>query len=338
MSAQFHRTTAAHQSSPSHSGLHLSGYAARQAAKTSALEADFAARDLATAAKLKSIASPSGAEHEAEIGRIMAGGAPAAAKSGERPPSRLEKICERLGTLTDDLGRAAAQRNDFSADKLDLGQLVAQFQELATEVKAFAKPADRARSWRDRQPKRGHSRTHWVWASQGVKNNGGMDLNARSKLIARAKWWNLLRRAKGEHKGPLRGSGIEVYEALLFHFFNRKTGDCFPSLLTIAKWIGRSESVVAKAVQRLAVAKLLFIVPRRDRGIRRDGRKLPVVTSNAYVFPPITENNGGTAVRASQPWPVCRDDAASPLSGDLRSPAATALSRILLPPEVEPPF
>jgi DNA-binding transcriptional MocR family regulator len=156
--------------------------------------------------------------------------------------------------------------------------------------------------------------------------------------MARAKWWNRLRRAKGQHGGPLRSTGIEVLEALLYSFQNRKTGDCFPSLAKIAERIGRAESVVAKAVQRLAAAKLLFIVPRRDRGIRRDGRKLPVVTSNAYVFPPTTEISRGTAVRANENHPLNKQKAASAWSADLRSPAATASSPIPLPAEVEPPF
>ncbi len=306
--------------------------------KASAREAERASRDLATAAKLKAIAAPTDAEHQVEIDRIMAGGIPAAARSGARPSSRLETICERLGTLADEIGRATAQINNLPSKKLDLGHLVSQVQELAQDISKLAKPADRARAWRRRQPKRGYKRVDWVWACQGVKNNGGMDLNARARLMARAKWWNRLRRAKGQHGGPLRATGIEVLEALLYGFQNRKTGDCFPSLAKIAERIGRAESVVAKAVQRLAAAKLIFIVPRRDRGIRRDGRQLPIVTSNAYVFPPTTENSRGTAVTAQNKQPTVTDDAASASSADLRSPAATAPSPIYLPDGVEPPF
>lgn len=261
-----------------------------------------------------------------------------AGRPSKRPIARLTEITGRLEALTDSITIAAVSPTAPSSSTTDLAGIVAEFQGLVAEVSKLARPAERVRTWRARQPKRGHKRTDWIWARQGVKYNGGMNGNDRAHLLARAKWFNKLRRAKGEHGGPLKAIGIEVYEALLFHYHNRKTGQCDPSLEEIAKFIRHSPSTVSEAIKRLAAAKLLHIVPRRDIGIRRDGRKLPCVVSNAYVFPRITENTRGTSVRARKFHPNDKDEAASPLSGDLRSPAATAQADRYGPPGIDTPF
>jgi hypothetical protein len=163
--------------------------------------------------------------------------------------------------------------------------------------------AAHGKAWRGRQPKAG--RRPWLWAQTGCRQR--IDRNAQVRLLFQARAWNRRHRAPGQHGGPLARTGIEVLAALL-RIAARHGGQCFPSYDAIAAEAGCARSVAALAITRLERAGLLSVTGRRAKGTRRDGRLLPVVTSNAYAFPldePKSENRHG--IRPDFQKPVVRN-------------------------------
>jgi DNA-binding MarR family transcriptional regulator len=190
--------------------------------------------------------------------------------------------------------------------------------------------AAHARAWRARQPHR--SRDGWIWGHP--KYRPGLTLRQRRRLLQAAHEYNDRHRRPGQHGGPLTNTGPKVLRALL-DIQNSVTGECFPSYDAIAARAKVSRSTVGEAIKRLERAGFLQIVNRRIRGRRRDGRILPCVTSNAYLFkalPSETENLAGTGFPDSKRERPSPNYAASPWSGDLRSPAASAATARPRPP------
>jgi DNA-binding MarR family transcriptional regulator len=195
-----------------------------------------------------------------------------------------------------------------------------------------------AKAYRARQPRRGRRREAWIYGHPNWRP--ALDRNKAARLLHAARIYNRHHRQKGQHCGPLAESGVDILAALL-RLQNWKTGACFPSLKRIAEEADRTRSTVQLAVQRLERAGFIEIVPRRQRqGLCRDGKRRPIVISNAYLIsgPPETDNRHGNGAESSITPSTSSTNAASAWSADLRSPAATASSRIYLPPGVEPPF
>jgi len=195
-----------------------------------------------------------------------------------------------------------------------------------------------AEAYRARQPRRGRRREAWIYGHPNWRP--ALDRNRAARLLHAARLYNRDHRQKGQHCGPLAESGVDILAALL-RLQNWETGACFPSLKRIAEEADRTRSTVQLAVQRLERAGFIEIISRRQRqGLCRDGKRRPIVTSNAYLIsePPETDNRHGNGAESLITPSTCSKNAASAWSSDLRSPAATAPSRILLPPEVEPPF
>ena len=195
-----------------------------------------------------------------------------------------------------------------------------------------------AKAYRARQPRRARRQEAWIYGHPNWRP--ALDRNKAARLLHAARAYNRDHRQKGQHCGPLAESGVDILAALL-RLQNWETGACFPSLKRIADEADRSRSTVLLAVQRLERAGFIEIVPRRQRqGLCRDGKRRPIVISNAYLIsePPETDNRYGNGANSLINPSTCSKNAASARSADLRSPAATASRRIYLPSGVEPPF
>jgi hypothetical protein len=91
---------------------------------------------------------------------------------------------------------------------------------------------------------------------------------------------------------PLTGLHVIIYEALLFRFHAAERAVCFPSLETLAKWVGCSVSAVQDAIKALEAHRLLSWVHRINRYRcgefdalgRPTGGKRIARTSNGYEF------------------------------------------------------
>src|SRR5690242_15877045 len=84
-----------------------------------------------------------------------------------------------------------------------------------------------------------------------------LDRNAKCRIAAYARAWSARHRQDRQHKGPLTRAFLEVLQALLWQFHNRRSGCCFPSYETIAKRAGCARSTVAEALKVLEWAGVL---------------------------------------------------------------------------------
>ena len=195
-----------------------------------------------------------------------------------------------------------------------------------------------AKAYRARQPRRSRRREAWIYGHPNWRP--ALDRNKGARLLHAARIYNRNHRQKGQHCGPLAESGVDILAALL-RLQNWETRACIPSLKRIAEEADRTRSTVQLAVQRLERAGFVEIVPRRQRqGLCRDGKRRPIVVSNAYLIsePPETVNRYGNGVESSITPLTGSTNAASAWSADLRPPAAAAPSRIFLPLEFNLPF
>jgi DNA-binding MarR family transcriptional regulator len=125
-----------------------------------------------------------------------------------------------------------------------------------------------------------------------------LDRNQRARLIFLAERLDAQTKKKGQHGGCLKRTGLQVLRVLLFHFHNVATGQCDPSLDSLAAAAGMARSTVVNALKRLEAAGILERI-RRARWIRQAGRKRCVQWSNAYRLNVPTcfrQNEGNFAV------------------------------------------
>lgn len=119
-----------------------------------------------------------------------------------------------------------------------------------------------------------------------------LDRNAKARIMAAAKGYNGRHKAKGQHRGPLTRTTLEVLHTLLWKFHNSRAGDCFPSYETIAEKAECSRDSVRVAIRALEAAELLtwvncFHKVRTQAAdmFGRIGSAWRVMrTSNAYLF------------------------------------------------------
>lgn len=95
-------------------------------------------------------------------------------------------------------------------------------------------------------------------------------------------------RLPGRHGGDLKAKGRDVLRALLLTFYNRRTGECFPSYEAIAASAGCARSTVALALKRLVSVGMIEIVRRKTVArFELPGRRTfdcAVQDSNSYLF------------------------------------------------------
>lgn len=127
---------------------------------------------------------------------------------------------------------------------------------------------------------------------QTVGNSGGKALTANQarKLVDYAR--KLVRHGTG-----FSSATVAVLDVLVFKFANRATGNCFPSLATIAAAANISTDTVKRAITALEKAGLLQRIQRWAIWMVK-GIAVRVRTSNAYSFadpqtvPGATEGQG----------------------------------------------
>jgi hypothetical protein len=119
-----------------------------------------------------------------------------------------------------------------------------------------------------------------------------LDGNAKARIMAYAKAWNVKHRQPRQHKGPITRAFMDVLETLLWGFHNSRDGRCFPSYESIAERAGCNRRTVYEAIIVLERAELLSWVNRltriRDRVPDLFGKWSmiwrTIRTSNSYSF------------------------------------------------------
>jgi hypothetical protein len=151
-----------------------------------------------------------------------------------------------------------------------------------------------------------------------------LDGNAKARIWAAAKAWNVANRQPRQHWGPLTRTTMDVLKALLWRFHGADGGGrCFPSFERIAAAAKCHRDTVCEAVKALEVAGLLTWVNRIAR-IRREERDLfgrlvgvlqVVRTSNGYRFiDPLGREPGRRGYKSENP--------ARPMNRDLKKDGA----------------
>jgi hypothetical protein len=120
-----------------------------------------------------------------------------------------------------------------------------------------------------------------------------LDGNAKARVWAAAKAYNIANRQRGQHWGPLTRTTMDVLKMLLWRFHGADGGGrCFPSYERIARVAECCRDTVCVAIAALEEAGLLTWVHRLTR-IRRRERDLlgewgsvwqVLRTSNGYQF------------------------------------------------------
>ncbi len=110
-----------------------------------------------------------------------------------------------------------------------------------------------------------------------------IDRNQRANLARVVEEFNKHTREVGpsgrRNQGAIKASGVDVLKALMFDYYNLKTGQADPSDATLAEATGWSVRTVGRSRRRLRESGLLSWV---RRSIWRDARWHPF--SNAYSF------------------------------------------------------
>ncbi len=95
--------------------------------------------------------------------------------------------------------------------------------------------------------------------------------------------------SRAKHRGPITHAFLDVLGALLWGFYNSRSGICFPSYESIAKAAGCARSTVAEALEWAGVLTWQHRITRlqvseRDLFGQWASRWRVIRTSNAYVF------------------------------------------------------
>ena len=177
-----------------------------------------------------------------------------------------------------------------------------------------------------------------------------LDRNAKVRIAIYARAWSARNRQRGQHKGPITRTFLEVLEALLWGFHNSRDGRCFPSYERIAEVAECARSTVAEALKVLEWAGVLswqnritrILVRERDLFGQWASRWQVFRTSNAYVFrDPLQRPQGGFSCKSENlPGTQNQDildlpltpakDPNSPLERALRQLGAGIEGRLLL--------
>ena len=108
-------------------------------------------------------------------------------------------------------------------------------------------------------------------------------------------------RQPGRQDGALSRNGLKVLEALLFDFLNYATGQLDPSYRAIAEAAGICERSVARGLQALKAAGVLFWQRRAKPRTEDNGTFLLEQDSNAYSVRPVSQWRGYTGQAEAPP-------------------------------------
>ena len=122
-----------------------------------------------------------------------------------------------------------------------------------------------------------------------------------ARLYHKARKFEAQTRQPGHQDGALGRNGLKVLEALLFDFLNYATGQLDPSYSTIAEAAGISIRSVARGLQDLKAAGVLFWQRRCKPRTQDDGTFLMEQDSNAYSVRPVSQWRGYTGQAEAPP-------------------------------------
>jgi len=122
-----------------------------------------------------------------------------------------------------------------------------------------------------------------------------------ARLYHRARDFERSTRQPGRQDGVLGRNGLKVLEALLFDFLNYATGQLDPAYSAIAKAAGICQRSVARGLQALKAAGVLFWQRRAKPRIEEDGAFLLEQDSNAYSVRPASQWRGYTGQPEAPP-------------------------------------
>jgi hypothetical protein len=123
-----------------------------------------------------------------------------------------------------------------------------------------------------------------------------------ARIYHRAREFERKTRQPGRQDGALGRNGLKVLEALLFDFLNYATGQLDPAYSAIAEAAGMCERSVARGLQALKAAGVLFWQRRCSERRAEDGSFLMEQDSNAYAVLPVSQWRGYTG-QAEAPAP-----------------------------------
>jgi hypothetical protein len=118
-----------------------------------------------------------------------------------------------------------------------------------------------------------------------------MPKRAAVKLYHRARDFERRTRQPGKQDGALGRNGLAVLHALIFDFFNFRTGQLDPGYATIARKACIGIRSVARGLQSLKLAGVLNWL-RRCTATFKDGRCVLDQDTNAYAILPSSQWRG----------------------------------------------
>ena len=122
-----------------------------------------------------------------------------------------------------------------------------------------------------------------------------------ARLYHKARDFERKTRPGGRQDGALGRNGLKVLEALLFDFLNYATGQLDPAYSAIAEAAGICERSVARGLQALKAAGVLFWQRRCKPRTDEDGTFLMEQDSNAYAVRPVSQWRGYTSQPEAPP-------------------------------------
>ena len=123
-----------------------------------------------------------------------------------------------------------------------------------------------------------------------------------ARLYHKARDFERRTRQPGRQDGAIGRNGLKVLEALLFDFLNYATGQLDPGYRAIAERAGICERSVARGLQALKAAGVLFWQRRCRQRPQEGGTFLMEQDSNAYSVRPVSQWRGYTG-QAEAPAP-----------------------------------
>ena len=115
---------------------------------------------------------------------------------------------------------------------------------------------------------------------------GRMSRAVRARRFANAERFDRATKQAGKHGGVIGHTALKVYHALLFGFFNLKTGQLDPSYDAIAKRANLCRKAVWMALRRLKALGLIAWTRRCSDGQDGAGRFKLRQETNAYQMQP----------------------------------------------------
>lgn len=121
---------------------------------------------------------------------------------------------------------------------------------------------------------------------------GRMSRTERARRYANAEKFDRATKRAGRHGGAIGHTALKVYHALLFGFFNLKTGQLDPSYDAIAKRANLCRKAVWAALRRLKALGLINWVRRCRDDHDAEGRFKLRQETNAYQVQPESDWQG----------------------------------------------